>query len=107
VEALELQAVTALAWWLLLFGIWPIADPGHRSLEPMVIADLCLHLGALAFLVAHYWPQRDRLLNRTIGCCVGAHRSCTGWGDASRRHGLGAQVPCSCRCHHDRWEVWS
>jgi uncharacterized protein YhhL (DUF1145 family) len=50
--------VIVLAWWLFFVGVWPFADPGHRDLNPMVVADVLIHVGALAVLVAHYWPRR-------------------------------------------------
>lgn len=33
-----------LGGWLLLFGMWPLADPGHSLGDgPLVVADLLLH----------------------------------------------------------------
>ena len=84
--------MTVLAWWLFLFGVWPFYDPGHRDLNPLVLADVGVHLLAAAYLVSRYWPQRHSLMDRTIGCLFGGHRSCT-------------VRTCSCRCHADRWEL--
>ena len=51
----------ALAWWLVLFGIWPFADPGHSSLEPMVVADLLLHALAAGWLWFRFLEGRRQV----------------------------------------------
>ena len=39
--------MTLLLWWLALFGVWPLADPGHNDLtSSLVLLDLALHFGA-------------------------------------------------------------
>lgn len=96
--------MTVVAWWLTLFGVWPLAHPEHHTLSDLLtLTDLALHVIGVAVLASHAWRHRDRLMGQTIGCTFGAHRSCTGWGDATRRHGFGAQIPCACRCHAKVW----
>lgn len=39
--------MTVLLWWLMLFGVWPFADPGHTNLWSMLVwLDLALHFTA-------------------------------------------------------------
>lgn len=40
----------ALAIWLLLFGMWPLLDPGHDPTTLLGLADLTLHLAAGGWL---------------------------------------------------------
>jgi hypothetical protein len=50
--------LTALLWWLMLFGVWPLADPGHSLGDgPLVWLDLALHFGA-------GWMLLDREIER-------------------------------------------
>lgn len=75
------RAGLLVLWWLLLFGMWPSADPGHDDTSLLVWVDLALHVGAGIIL-----------LNREIDRRVEQLRSCTedrfrrsGW-----RYGYGA-----------------
>ena len=50
--------MTALLWWLLLFGVWPFADPGHLDMSsPLTWIDLVLHFAA-------GWGLLDREIDR-------------------------------------------
>lgn len=56
--ASPLRPSTVLLWWLLLFGVWPLADPGHSDLGSMLVwFDLALHWTAGAVLL-------DRAIDR-------------------------------------------
>lgn len=44
--------MTLLLWWLLLFGVWPLADPGHSDLSSALVwLDLGLHGTAAVLLL--------------------------------------------------------
>lgn len=50
--------LTALLWCLMLFGVWPLADPGHNLGDgPLVWIDLALHFAA-------GWLLLDREIER-------------------------------------------
>lgn len=49
--------LVALAIWLMLFGVWPLADPGHHADSPASTLDLALHALAALFL-AHRWLMK-------------------------------------------------
>lgn len=39
-------------WWLCLFGVWPLADPGHTDFNnPVVWIDVALHLLGMVVLI--------------------------------------------------------
>lgn len=39
--------MTLLLWWLLLFGIWPLADPGHSDMGSLLVwIDIAVHVAA-------------------------------------------------------------
>jgi hypothetical protein len=42
------------AWWLLVMGAWPLADPGHAGDTPASTLDIALHVAAGLFLIHHY-----------------------------------------------------
>lgn len=49
--------------WLFLFGIWPLADPGHSLGDGLLVwLDYGLHLAGLCGVVA--WVRRNR--HRTL-----------------------------------------
>lgn len=64
--------MTGLAWWLLLFGMWPIGTlGGHDDLSaPMLAADLLLHAAAAAWLI---WRLIDG--RRDLDASPGSTRS--------------------------------
>ena len=71
--------MTYLAVWVALFGLWPLADPGHHPGDgPIVWADLALHAAAIFWLA---WRYRIRVERRPhpCGACIG-----TGWVTAVR-----------------------
>jgi hypothetical protein len=43
-----------VALYLALFGVWPLADPGHHPDSLMAVADLALHIGAAWVLIARW-----------------------------------------------------
>lgn len=66
--------MTALLWWLLLFGVWPLADPGHSDLgSPLVWFDLALHFGA-------GWMLLDREIERRVQMRLSGSRDADGEG---------------------------
>lgn len=46
--------IDLLAIWLLLFGVWPLADPGHWPLTPLTIIDLAAHLAGASEIVSRW-----------------------------------------------------
>lgn len=59
--------MTALLWWLLLFGVWPLADPGHNLGDGLLVwIDLALHFGA-------GWVLLDREIERRAEARAARH----------------------------------
>lgn len=53
--------IPALALWVALFGLWPIADPGHTITDgPAVWLDLVLHAVAVGYLAVTFRVVRRR-----------------------------------------------
>ncbi len=60
------KVATFLLWWLALFGVWPLADPGHTNVgSPLVWVDLVLHFAALGVLVNREIDRRAGI--RAVG----------------------------------------
>ena len=54
--------MTLLLWWLMLFGVWPLADPGHNDFtSSLVLFDLALHFVAGGVLLNR---EIDRRVHR-------------------------------------------
>ena len=49
-----MKPLVIAAIWLMLFGVWPLADPGHADGTPAAVLDLALHALSAGFIV-HYW----------------------------------------------------
>jgi hypothetical protein len=43
--------VTLFTVWLAMFGLWPLADPGHSGWNLLVIIDLSVHFVATCVLI--------------------------------------------------------
>jgi hypothetical protein len=43
-----------LALWLFVFGVWPLADPGHWPLSLLVLLDWALHIGGAWYLLSRW-----------------------------------------------------
>lgn len=54
--------MTALLWWLMIFGVWPLADPGHSDFGSMLVwFDLALHWTAAGILLNREIDRRARI----------------------------------------------
>lgn len=48
--------MAVLAWWLFLFGIWPLSHPSHTTFtDPVTWIDLLLHLVGASFVIPQLW----------------------------------------------------
>lgn len=52
--------VDLLAIWVFLFGVYPLADPGHGADTMLSVLDILLHIGAAILLISRW-----RLVRRT------------------------------------------
>jgi hypothetical protein len=43
-----------VAVYLVLFGLWPLADPGHHADSLLSVADLLIHLIAAIVLLSRW-----------------------------------------------------
>lgn len=44
----------AAAWWLFLFGLWPLLDPGHSGVDLASRMDIAIHIVGAVVLYRHY-----------------------------------------------------
>lgn len=42
-----------LAWWIFLFGVYPLAEPPHHGTSALTILDFVLHFVAGVIVVRH------------------------------------------------------
>lgn len=48
------KIVDWIALWVLVMGVWPLADPGHHADTLWSVADLALHVAAAAVLISRW-----------------------------------------------------
>ena len=53
----RIDPLVVVAGWLVLFGVWPLADPKHTGDTPASMLDLALHIAGVAFFVLRAWVR--------------------------------------------------
>lgn len=43
--------INVIAWWVVVFGLWPLADPDHSGTSLLTVVDIALHYAATVYLV--------------------------------------------------------
>lgn len=54
---MKAQPVDWVALYFLLFGVWPLADPGHGLGTPLSALDMMIHVAA-ACILGSRWKMR-------------------------------------------------
>lgn len=49
-----MSGLDSIALWVLAFGVWPFADPGHGGDSLLSVLDIALHAAAAVVLISRW-----------------------------------------------------
>ena len=60
------QWIDWTALWVCVFGLWPLADPGHHADSFLSVLDIALHIAATIVLLCRWKVVRRTSITKEV-----------------------------------------